>query len=67
MRSAALTEFALPCKLCGGKLDTHWHEAFSTDSSFRYVGCSECDVSFGDEDTITQEVIDRWNKLMGTT
>lgn len=58
---------ALPCKLCGGHLTTLYYDAFSCDSSFEYVGCSDCDVSFVNQEEITPDVIERWNKLMEKT
>lgn len=32
------------CPICGGPAGHTWHEAYSTDSSFPYVGCEQCEI-----------------------
>lgn len=32
------------CPFCGGKAEDGYYEAFSTDSSFDYIGCDGCGV-----------------------
>lgn len=51
---------AVRCK-CGGKLARRYREAYSTDSSFGYVGCTRCDLAFIDSEEIDDVVIKRWN------
>lgn len=37
-----MSEELKPCPLCGGDAGYGYNEAFSTDSSFPFVGCEKC-------------------------
>jgi len=52
-----------PCPFCGGKAELKMHEAYSTDSSFGYLGCSGCSIMLPvDESFVLDEVTLReWN------
>lgn len=55
-----MTVEALPCP-CGGKLIERHHSAYSTDSSFDYVGCDQCDLSLIEHEKLDDDTVQTWN------
>jgi Lar family restriction alleviation protein len=52
-----------PCPFCGGKAEDGYYDAYSADSSFDYIGCTDCKamIEYDDRGHARAEAIVAWN------
>lgn len=56
------------CPLCGGEASIDgFHDAYSCDSSFEYVGCTSCELMLETNDFDMLNVIKTWNTRQSKT